>query len=423
MQWTPYVLPHLLATGICAVGAVIAWPRRRMPAAGTILLMLVVGALWAVGNAFEMISITLDDKVLWAGLQYPTISALPVLWFLFALQYTDRREWLTRRRVASLFLVPAITVLLMATNGEHGLMRYGISLDESGPFSTIVKSYGPWFYVYALYSHSLLIAGTAILLESLVRSHLIYRLQGLSVFAAVILPLGVNLSYIFGYSPLPGMDLTPLAFAVAGLIILLSMVRFQMLDLVPAARTQVVESMGDGVIVLDPRGRVVDLNLAGAVLLGLRPEAAIGLRGADLTTADPALRGRLADLQETRGEVATGDDGRQESLDVAITPIRRRGRASGWVVVLRDVTERRRVEKEKEALIVELKEALARVKTLSGLIPICASCKKIRDDQGYWQQVEQYVKAHSQADFTHAICPDCMKELYPDIVLDEADGS
>lgn len=78
-----------------------------------------------------------------------------------------------------------------------------------------------------------------------------------------------------------------------------------------------------------------------------------------------------------------------------------------------EVEERRRAEREKEAVIDELQTALADVKTLSGLLPICANCKKIRDDQGYWKQIESFMSEHSEAKFSHAICPDCMKELYP----------
>jgi hypothetical protein len=77
-----------------------------------------------------------------------------------------------------------------------------------------------------------------------------------------------------------------------------------------------------------------------------------------------------------------------------------------------ELAERKRAEEEREKLIVELQEALAKVKTLHGLIPICASCKKIRDDQGYWTQVEVYIKEHSEAEFSHGVCPDCMEKLY-----------
>ena len=74
-------------------------------------------------------------------------------------------------------------------------------------------------------------------------------------------------------------------------------------------------------------------------------------------------------------------------------------------------------ERERDQLIVELKEALSKVKLLSGLLPICASCKKIRDDQGYWNQVEKYIGERSNAEFSHSICPECAKKLYPDFDL------
>jgi PAS domain S-box-containing protein len=84
-----------------------------------------------------------------------------------------------------------------------------------------------------------------------------------------------------------------------------------------------------------------------------------------------------------------------------------------------DITERRKIEAERERLIKELQEALSKVKVLSGMLPICASCKKVRDDKGYWTQIEAYIREHSQAEFTHGLCPECMKKLYPDERLDD----
>lgn len=83
--------------------------------------------------------------------------------------------------------------------------------------------------------------------------------------------------------------------------------------------------------------------------------------------------------------------------------------------VVHDITDRKLAEAEREQLISQLQEALAEIKTLSGLLPICASCKKIRDDKGYWQQIEEYIGAHSEAKFSHSICPQCMKILYPEL--------
>jgi hypothetical protein len=83
----------------------------------------------------------------------------------------------------------------------------------------------------------------------------------------------------------------------------------------------------------------------------------------------------------------------------------------------RDIEKRKLTEKDKERLILQLQKALSEVKTLSGLIPICAQCKKVRDDKGYWNQIESYIHERSDADFSHSICPDCAKILYPDIKL------
>jgi hypothetical protein len=84
-----------------------------------------------------------------------------------------------------------------------------------------------------------------------------------------------------------------------------------------------------------------------------------------------------------------------------------------------EMEERRKAQEEKDNLIVELRKALGEVKTLSGMLPICSSCKKIRDDKGYWNKIESYIRSHSEVQFSHGICPDCAKKLYPDIVAEK----
>ncbi|WP_163338140.1 response regulator [Desulfopila sp. IMCC35008] len=95
------------------------------------------------------------------------------------------------------------------------------------------------------------------------------------------------------------------------------------------------------------------------------------------------------------------------------------GSLMGSVHVARNISRQKDAEREREELIMKLEKTLSKVKQLSGFLPICASCKKIRDDQGYWSQVEEYVSAHSEAVFSHGICPDCIKILYPELDIDE----
>ena len=105
-----------------------------------------------------------------------------------------------------------------------------------------------------------------------------------------------------------------------------------------------------------------------------------------------------------------------------------RDRALEWIdgrivrlEIATDITERKQAEEERDKLIIELKDALSKVKTLSGMLPICASCNSIRDDSGYWNKLADYISAHSDAELTHSICPDCARKLYPDQFKDGED--
>ena len=91
------------------------------------------------------------------------------------------------------------------------------------------------------------------------------------------------------------------------------------------------------------------------------------------------------------------------------------GKIVGRMASFLDVTERKKIEADRDKLISKLQDALSRIKTLRGIIPICSSCKKIRDDKGYWNQIESYIRDHSDAEFSHSICPECAKVLYPDL--------
>ena len=103
--------------------------------------------------------------------------------------------------------------------------------------------------------------------------------------------------------------------------------------------------------------------------------------------------------------------------DLRIRPLfNQKKKLQGRLFHFRDVTDKRMTEMQLEKTVVELRKALTKVKTLSGLLPICSSCKKIRDDNGYWNEVEAYIHEHSEVEFSHGICPDCMRKLYPDYV-------
>ncbi len=132
----------------------------------------------------------------------------------------------------------------------------------------------------------------------------------------------------------------------------------------------------------------------------------------------------LEDGREWRGEFHNRKKNGDYFWEMAsLSPIRNaEGKVTHYLAIKEDITQRKEIEVEREHLIVELQEAIAKVKTLSGLLPICASCKKIRDDGGYWNTVELYVEQHSAATFTHGLCPECAHRLYPEVFEEEPEA-
>lgn len=169
------------------------------------------------------------------------------------------------------------------------------------------------------------------------------------------------------------------------------------------------------------QGRLAEYNDAFARMHGTAPKEVAGALLADILNrhsdhGSAMLRAFVrSGCRNFQGEVhTTGADGVRRCLAASLNGIVQDGRLVRAWGVERDVTEQKRAAAERERLIGELQQALAEVKTLSGLLPICASCKKIRDDGGYWRQVESYFQAHSDVSFSHGICPDCVKVLYPE---------
>lgn len=180
----------------------------------------------------------------------------------------------------------------------------------------------------------------------------------------------------------------------------------------------IVESSDDAIYGIKLDGTIVSWNRAAERIFGFRSGEIIG-RNVSILYPDE----RLDELIDTMDRIKRGDHvgrsdttrvrkgGRLVPVSVTISPMKNGdNKISAASIIARDITNRKREEHERLRLIEELTDALGRAKTLAGLLPICASCKRIRDDHGYWQQVEAYISEHSDAVFTHGICPDCYKE-------------
>ena len=170
-----------------------------------------------------------------------------------------------------------------------------------------------------------------------------------------------------------------------------------------------------------PDGVILDANPSACQILGrTREEILQEGRAGLIDTSDPRLEALIEQRKRTgraHGELmARRKDGTMFPVEVSSVVFENREGDPRTCLIMRDISDRKGAEAERERLIRELQEALAKVRTLSGLLPICASCRKIRDKQGAWQHLEVYIRKNSEADFTHGICPDCRRTLYPETI-------
>ncbi len=175
----------------------------------------------------------------------------------------------------------------------------------------------------------------------------------------------------------------------------------------------------DGLMLTAPDGSIIDANPAACRIMGRTREEILqeGRQGL-IDASDPRLAVLVAERQRTgrtHGELrARRKDGSFFPIEISSVVFQSPQGEARTCIIIRDITQRIASEAERERLIQELQEALGNVKSLSGLLPMCASCRKIRDKEGAWHNLEAYIRNHTEADFSHGICPDCRRTLYPE---------
>jgi len=348
------LLPYpLFAGGALAIWVVLLVQRRRAaPGANVLLWLMAMAGWWCIAGGCHALAGSVGAKIAWAKVQYFAVASVPPLWLLFAAQYAER-AWISRPRIrAALWILPVLTIAAAASNEWHHAIWSSVHIEANG---ATVYGHGWFFWIVAAYNYLLVLGGAFLLIDALRRSPPPFRGQWLALIVAALVPLAANLLYLAGLT-VPGLDLTPLAFTVSGLLFTRALYRNRLFDLIPVARDVVVETLSDAVIVLDSSRRILDMNSAARKMAG-DPHVWVGQ---PVTTQVPILQQLRLDVvtdSSTTLTVGEGDARETEYYDVRV--IRVRGRhevAAAWVVVLRDVSEQHRAETERATLEARVQE-------------------------------------------------------------------
>lgn len=411
---TIYALLHIPALVMTLAAIPFLWSRRNVPGLKYLALLEVSVAAWIAAAGLELAATTVPLKFFWSQMCYVGAMPSPSFLLLFATEYTQPRKPWGWRRVVPLFIVPVLVCAAIFTDTLRPLYWPSLTID---PVTNIgVYGHGPAFWPTMAYIYTLIAIALLTLFARLLRLRAYFRSQ-IAIFAlASAFPIFANFLYLTGLNPIRGMDWTPIAFGFMSIVLAWGALQHEAFRLIPVAHERLSESVPDAIIIVDLQNRIVELNPAARRIFGRAAESIVGRPAHELIGSTEQAARLLESEDEKRVEVSVNVGGVVRTFDAYMSPVRHwRGHLTGRLLGLRDITDYKRLEQEREGLIRGLQEALAHVKTLRGLLPICANCKRIRDDEGYWHEVELYITQHSDAGFTHGICPDCARKLYPEV--------
>ena len=324
--------------------------QRPKPGATPFAAMMGAGTWWVVTSAIGLFTLDSGRRILLHNLEWVGPTVLPPAWLVFALEYTSRDEYVSRRTLAALGVVPIATLLLLATNDAHHLLYTDRAVRRYGDIALVDAQRGPWFWIFITYAYTLLAAGTFHVIQLAVSSRSLYRGQAAALLVTVLAPWVGNVVYATDYLPvvlltgtnlsLTNFDPTPFMFVISGAAGLAALSQFRFLDAVPVssrvARDSVVESMDDGVIVVDDDDTVIDCNPQAAEILDCTRESAVEQ---PVTTLLPAYS-ELSDGDTRTIEIERQDGVRYYELSETDLGSTVDG-TDGHIVSIHDVTDRR----------------------------------------------------------------------------------
>jgi signal transduction histidine kinase len=347
------VLDALIGAGTVVV-AVLVWQRRAIIAARYLGLALFALAEWSLAASMEALLPSLAQKILWSKILYIGSTFASLLILLFVLDYVGLGHWITRRLRLALAVVPCTVLIFTWTNELHGLVWPSVALDSAVGIGA-VYAHGPVYWFNMVYSLSVLGLAGVLLLWSARRSLGAFRRQAVYVFLALALGLPTGLLYMALPQAFPGIDPSPLSFAIAGVLTAWILLRMRLFDLIPLAYEAMFTHVGEGLVVLDGNDEIVALNPAAQSLLGVSHGVGLIHTASELPAA---VQDELHD-GANRGRVFTqGNLGRHLEARVYRLP-GWSGKTAGRVLELVDVTELVDAESALRALNHDLERQVA----------------------------------------------------------------
>ncbi len=318
-------------------------------------------ALWAFLNLFEVFSNDPQTKIFSYQIKFLFIVLVPVAWLAFSLYYTHRVRRLQMHHLALMLIIPALTLVMMGTNTHHHLIIRRFELVALNGYTLVTPHYGPYFWFHTGYSYLLILIGFIFLTKPLLDAPAHYRGQVVPLLVGGLAPWISNVLFVFKIGKFHYFDLTTAAFTISGIAFMWGILRYKLLDIVPIARDVVIQTIKDGIIVVDNHGSIIDLNATARELTGIGRNNVIGARATHIIPWWPA-RAAL-DGEEILPELELQHGKRRRIFQMTATPLRAGEKPLGHLVTIHDTTDMQMAQ-------LALRDSKERFKSLSENAPI-----------------------------------------------------
>jgi len=348
----------------------ILWKRKYANGAIYLILLEFAGSIWALTDALEHAASTLSLKIFWSQMGNFGSSTTAVFFLLFTLSFAQHNKYINKRFIYLIFAIPVITIILVFTNSFHHLIWTDVEFFPKTNDS--VYHYGKWFWIFVFYEYALVAASVFILFFSVLKFYKTYKNQAIFLIIGAFIPLASSFLYVFKLISLKA-DLTPSALILSGICVGIGIFWQGMIDIMPIARKQIIDYLGDGVLVIDMADRIIDANPVILEILGYSQKQLIGksftFLKKKLFQSSDSLK-----YSDSSGETIVKFNKKDEYFEVRNNPVELADQKQiGSILIFHDVTTRKRaldsaVESnellrkeiaEKEKLIVDL-DAYAR---------------------------------------------------------------
>lgn len=323
--------------------------RSEIPSSKIFILYTAALSVYTFGYAIELASNTLEQMKFWTTVEYMGMPFSASLGLILMIQYTGRT--LSKKVTAALFVIPSITLFMVATNDFHHLFYKNVWLRESSSVPLMDIAVGQWYVVHGAFTFSCLLCACLILIRQWKHTKRMYRRQLLTLISSQIIPMAAAFLYLLGLTP-GGMDPVPVLMCITSAMYIWAILSSRLLTIVPIAKDSIFESMREGVIVLDSYNRLVDYNKS---LRDMLPELELSMVGQHLNEIWLSLAGESFPVEYGREGLQTDLywqlNGETVCYQVRTSYVHNKdAQAVGTLIMLIDITEQRFLQEQLKQL-------------------------------------------------------------------------